>query len=103
MEAFYQEFGRRVREARRNANRMTQETLARRLRLSRTSITNIEKGDQGVPLHTFVQMAAILGVEPAFLLPAAALGDAPEPVPARLLGGLDKAERRFVGRVVADQ
>lgn len=64
----YQEFGLRLRNARRAA-KLTQEGLAQRVGLSRTSITNIEKGRQHASLHLLFYLAAAVGVEPAELLP----------------------------------
>ncbi len=66
--AFYVEIGRRVRLARERAG-LTQDALAARVSLSRTSVTNIEKGRQKVLLHTFCGLAAALGVAPTTLLP----------------------------------
>jgi transcriptional regulator with XRE-family HTH domain len=37
--------------------------------LSRTSVTNIEKGRQKMMLHTLWQFASALGVDPTVLLP----------------------------------
>ncbi len=48
---------------------LTQDALAARVSLSRTSVTNIEKGRQKVLLHTFWGLADALGVAPAVLLP----------------------------------
>jgi len=71
MESFYGDFGIRLRQAR-NRARLTQETLARRIGLTRTSVSNIESGRQRIPLHTLIQFASALGVKPASLLPRAA-------------------------------
>lgn len=49
---------------------MTQEKLGRVVGLSRTSITNIEKGRQHVSLHQLFAIAEALRVRPAALLPA---------------------------------
>jgi transcriptional regulator with XRE-family HTH domain len=68
---FYAEVGRRIRVARSRAG-LTQDALATRVSLSRTSVTNIEKGRQKVLLHTLCGLAAALGVAPADLLPDAA-------------------------------
>lgn len=43
------------------------------LGLSRTSVTNIERGRQPVQLHTLYRIAATLGVEPTLLLPVASV------------------------------
>jgi transcriptional regulator with XRE-family HTH domain len=65
---FYAEVGRRVRMAREAAG-LTQDALADRVELSRTSVTNIEKGRQKIALHTLCKVASAVGVEPASLLP----------------------------------
>lgn len=49
-----------LREAREGAG-LTQEKVARAARLTRTSLTNIEKGRQKLLLDTFVDVAAFLG------------------------------------------
>jgi transcriptional regulator with XRE-family HTH domain len=66
--AFYAEVGRRVRLARERAG-LTQDALAGRVSLSRTSVTNIEKGRQKVLLHTLCNLADALGVTPEVLMP----------------------------------
>lgn len=48
---------------------MTQEALAAKTRLTRTSIINIEKGRQQVLLHTLVDIASALRVSPVELIP----------------------------------
>ena len=48
---------------------MTQHRLGTLVGLSRTSITNIEKGRQQVSLHQFFRIADALEVTPAKLLP----------------------------------
>jgi len=65
----YQLFGDRVRELREEKN-VTQEELARRVDLSRTSITNIEKGRQRILLHQLVEIASALDAKPQDLMPA---------------------------------
>jgi DNA-binding XRE family transcriptional regulator len=67
---FYQEVGRRIREARRRRRpALTQEALANLVSLTRTSITNVEKGRQKFLLHTLVDIASALQVQPSSLLP----------------------------------
>lgn len=69
-EAFYEEVGRRICEARKQRKPpLTQEQLAAKVKLTRTSITNLEKGRQKLLLHTFADIAAVLQVQPASLLP----------------------------------
>ena len=65
---FYLAVGRRVRKARR-ARSLTQEVLASLVSLTRTSITNIEKGRQKILLHTLADLAKALQVEYVALLP----------------------------------
>lgn len=48
---------------------MTQEALASKISLSRTSVINIEKGRQQLLVHTLVDIARALHVTPADLIP----------------------------------
>ena len=69
-EAFYQEVGRRIRDARtRRKPPVTQEGLAAVVSLTRTSITNIEKGRQKFLLHTLADIAGALHMQTSELLP----------------------------------
>lgn len=74
----YAMFGNRVR-ALREEKKFTQEELARRVDLSRTSITNIEKGRHRVLLHQVVEIAEALDAKPSDLMPLgmASAGDKP--------------------------
>ena len=70
-QALYCEVGRRIRDARtKRTPHLTQEALAGLVSLTRTSITNIEKGRQKVLLHTLADIAAAINVPLASLLPA---------------------------------
>lgn len=75
----YRVFGSRLRELR-EAKSVTQEELGRRVELSRTSITNIEKGRQRVMLHQMVELAQALEAEPLALMPTS---DEPDAAPLR--------------------
>jgi len=67
---FYEEVGRRIRQARlRRIPRLTQQGLADLVSLNRTSITNVEKGCQKFLLHTLADIASALQVNPVSLLP----------------------------------
>jgi transcriptional regulator with XRE-family HTH domain len=68
MEPIYGEFGRLVRGHRQRL-KLTQDQLAERVGLSRTSITNIETGRQKVLLHQLFQIAESLEITPDALLP----------------------------------
>lgn len=48
---------------------MTQDDVATRVGLSRTSITNIEQGRQHVTLHVLYALADAIGSKPSDLLP----------------------------------
>jgi transcriptional regulator with XRE-family HTH domain len=74
MEPVYDAFGATLRRMRRAAG-VTQEQLAGRLQLNRTTVVNIEKGRQRVALHQIYDIADALGCEPAQLLPVAPIGD----------------------------
>ncbi|MEY9981435.1 MULTISPECIES: helix-turn-helix domain-containing protein [Bradyrhizobium] len=65
----YRLFGDRVRELRETRS-VTQEELARRVQLSRASITNIEKGRQRVLLHQLIEIADALDAKPSELMPS---------------------------------
>ncbi|AGK57045.1 hypothetical protein HYPDE_26823 [Hyphomicrobium denitrificans 1NES1] len=64
---FYAEVGRLIAKARNG--RATQDHLAKRTGLTRTSIINIEKGRQQVYLHTLVDIASALEVPVSELIP----------------------------------
>lgn len=66
----YRRLGEIVAERRQRAG-LRQQDLADRVRLSRTSIVNIEKGRQRVAVHHLYAIAAALAVTPADLLPPA--------------------------------
>jgi transcriptional regulator with XRE-family HTH domain len=91
---FYQAVGRLIRQARDNVG-LTQETLAARVSLTRTSVTNIEKGRQKLLLHTFCQFAEALAVSPAALLPSPAVAANETPID-ELLKGRPKNEREWI-------
>jgi transcriptional regulator with XRE-family HTH domain len=64
----YRMIGDRIREARERKN-LRQSALAAKLKLSRVSIVNIEKGRQRPPLHVIWQIAEELGIEPYSIIP----------------------------------
>lgn len=63
----YFELGKKIRSAR--GTRLSQADLAKASSLSRTSITNIEKGRQHLPLHTLYAIANALEIPVGELLP----------------------------------
>lgn len=64
---FYAAVGRQIARAR--SGRLTQEALAMKAALTRTSIINIEKGRQQILLHTLVDISRALQVSISDLLP----------------------------------
>ena len=75
---FYRQFGQLLAETRRKKG-ISQELLADELGLSRTSITNIEKGRQPVQLYSLYCIARLLEVELKDLLPSPRIFDMPRP------------------------
>ncbi len=67
----YRAVGKRVR-SNREAARLTQEQLAKKVGVSRTSITNLEAGRQKMALHSLHEIASTLGIELKELIPAEA-------------------------------
>lgn len=64
----YREVGRLIRQARKGAG-LTQDELADKVQMARTSITNIEYGQQKVQLHTLYALAEVLNIAVKDLLP----------------------------------
>ena len=91
---FYQRFGQNLHRARRVAG-LSQADLGVAIKLTRTSISNIEKGRQKVLLHTFAEMLHVLNLQPGELLPDARTRFAPLP-PG--LNSLPHDEQDFVNR-----
>lgn len=97
MDAFYADFGARVRAAR--GTRLSQTELARQVGMSRGSIANIETGRQHVPLHMILVFARELGVDPVTLLPTD-LSPADAVVPADRTEHLHSLDVSSLERVV---
>lgn len=90
--AFYRQVGARVHAAR--GKDLSQDALALAIGLTRSSISNIEKGRQKLLLHTLVDIADALKVEPAALLPSRPAEVAIED--AGKLAQLPEKERVFI-------
>ena len=84
---YYVALGRQIAVARQT--KLTQEDLAKKLSLTRTSIINIEKGRQQVLVHTLADIAGALGVPITTLLP-------PQDDVAHLLRDASKKGRAWV-------
>lgn len=96
----YSRIGRRLRTTR-EEQRLTQEELAARAGLQRTSVTNIERGRQHPPLHVLYSLCDALGVEVSSMLPSSAeiprLFGAPPSAPDLEVTELARALRRKIG------
>lgn len=70
----YKVLGERIRAQREGVTgsrrKMTQAELAQEVGLERTSITNIERGNQKVPLHVLYRICAVLQVSVEAVLPS---------------------------------
>ena len=98
---FLEAFGRAVRHLRQDRG-MTQAELAARLSLGRTSITNLEKGQQSPPLSMLPEIASALGVDPLRLI-ANAVRDGGSAEAVGLAATVhDKDLRRWAGQVIGD-
>lgn len=96
---FLAAFGQAVRRLRQERG-MTQAELAERLSLARTSITNLEKGQQNPPLSLLPEMAAALGVSAAELVATAAQdSDSAKSLAATVH---DEDLRRWAGQLIRD-
>lgn len=89
---FYKHVGEKIRAAR--GKRLSQEALATAIGLTRTSVSNIENGRQKMLLHTLVDLAAALNVDPARLLPDRHVP--PETSGIAALAQLPENERVFI-------
>lgn len=95
----YVALGGRVR-AQRGSAKMTQSELARRVGMTRTSISNIESGRQKLQIHTLYDVARALDVPPEALLPTYADPE-PNAVEDRLPAGLTPEEREWAMKLLA--
>lgn len=96
--SLYKEFGNLIREFRLNSN-LTQAELADRVRLSRTSVTNVELGRQKILLHQLFSFAEALEVAPERLLPRADVAQPGGRTELKLPKDLTPDERAFMLRV----
>ena len=95
----YRDFGSRLRARRRKLG-LTQESLGEHVGLSRTSITNIERGEQRILLHQLYSFADKLKVSPEKLLPD--LSSLPLEIERRL-EALPNRKRELILKIVRSQ
>jgi transcriptional regulator with XRE-family HTH domain len=94
---FYQELGQNIQRARKAA-RITQAELARAVRLSRTSITNIERGRQPVPVELLDRICRVLGVSLADTVPAVIANSTADTLPR--IQKMEPGKRAWVNRIL---
>jgi transcriptional regulator with XRE-family HTH domain len=98
---FLKAFGQAVRQLRQERG-MTQGELAARLNLGRTSITNLEKGQQSPPLALLPEIAGALGVDAASLVAIATRPNAGITAVTLAATVHDEDLRRWAGQVIGD-
>lgn len=87
---------------RREQVEFTQEELARRVGLTRTSISNIESGKQKIQIHTLYAIAQALEIPAQTLLPTSETQQTKE-IEQRLPKELLPAEREWIKRVLTNE
>jgi transcriptional regulator with XRE-family HTH domain len=92
------DFGKLLRTERKRVG-LSQEALAKRVGVARTSITNLEQGTQSVGLELLLELSSALGIEPSTLLPRKPAGSAQAPLP-KTAEGLREDEKEWVLRVI---
>ena len=93
--AFYKKLGENIRGARKAIGK-SQDEIGTAIGMQRSSISNIEKGRQKLLLHTFSELADVLGIEPTKLLPKKAESLALAAKAEKILATLPDEERAFV-------
>ena len=97
IDAFYFEIGQRIQQARKNGSRtlITQKELGDIVGLTRTSITNVEKGRQKLSIHMLYEIADALMVNVNDLLPNSLSRDR-EDIMAKIPTDLPDETRRLI-------
>lgn len=98
-ENLYMAIGKRIREARVKLS-LTQEELAAALRMSRTSVTNIEKGRQHVLVHTLYAIASVLKIDVRQLLPGSEISSVRYNSSSPTPDGISEKEWKYIRPVI---
>ena len=96
VDEFYRKVGARVKIARKG--KMTQHELGSAVGLSRTSVTNLEKGRQRIPLHILVHIAKLLEVSVDSLIAEQAKAESVE----SLIGSLPSSDKKWIKAVMKE-
>jgi transcriptional regulator with XRE-family HTH domain len=95
-ESLYGFIGKRIADVRRRSRpRISQARLASQVKLSRTSIVNIECGRHRIQIHVLCEIARVLGTDPRQFLPASQ-AEAPS---KELPKGLERQLEKELGKV----
>jgi transcriptional regulator with XRE-family HTH domain len=100
IDTIYEAVGNLVRRHRRRVG-LTQEQLGLSVGLSRTSITNLEKGRQHIPVHHLYGIAKALDVPANALLPETVIGDIPERLVRALPANADESVLKWAQKVAS--
>jgi transcriptional regulator with XRE-family HTH domain len=98
IQQLYVAVGDLIRKHRKQA-KLTQEQLADVVGLARTSITNIERGRQHLPLHQLYAIASALSVTPDMLIPSLGEVEIPKRLAKALPPGANDALTSWVLRI----
>lgn len=99
LERIYLIIGERIR-IRRNELGYSQTQLGKKVSLTRSSIANIEAGRQRPMIHTVMQIANELGMEPRDFLPEVEQPQRPMSLETGSLDGQPESTQNFVQRVI---
>lgn len=102
VDALYVAVGQNIRKAREKRG-LTQAELASAVSLTRTSITNVERGRQRLLLHTLCDIAAALAVTPSDLIPESMHYIEPGELEQEIPQDLSVDEREWIRSVVTPQ
>jgi len=89
----YRRLGARIRDLRTeglSGGKLTQAELARAVGLERTSITNIERGIQKVPLHVLYRICEVLETPISEVLPAPSVVNVPDAMAEESVEGFNE-------------
>jgi len=67
-DSLYAQIGKRIQQRRASLG-ITQADLAKQVGMSRTSVANVEAGNQNAPVHVLYEMCVILHLRPADIFP----------------------------------
>lgn len=80
---------------------MSQEDVSKAMEMARSSIANIERGRQKISVETLFELAHVLRIEPAKLLPQVQAKPKKKPVSVRrILPQGTESEREFVKSIL---